>query len=180
MTEQIPHLTLVVGGAASGKSALAERIMTAAARPMVYIATAQAFDDEMRSKIAAHQARRFGNWRTIEAPLDAAAALGEAGPDDIVLLDCVTLWLTNHLLAQNDIVTQESRLLRALEDCAAPVIIVTNEVGAGIVPENALSRRFRAAQGRLNQSLAARAETVITVIAGLPLVLKGAMPKDIS
>jgi len=176
MTASLPALTLVLGAAASGKSAFAERLLAASGRRLTYIATAQAFDEEMRVKIAAHRARRASGWTTVEAPFDLCEPLAEAEPEGAVLIDCATLWLTNHLIAEHDLVTEESRLLHAIRDAAAPVVVVSNEVGAGIVPENALARRFRAAQGRLNQSLAARADLVVTVIAGLPLVLKGELP----
>ncbi len=177
MTMRLPHMTLVIGGAASGKSVWAERLAEASARPMTYIATAQAFDDEMRLKIAAHQARRGSGWATVEAPLDVPSALADVPGDRVVLLDCVTLWLTNQLLAEADLADVETGLIKALGACAAPVIVVSNEVGAGIVPDNALSRRFRAAQGRLNQSIAARADRVVGVMAGLPFALKGALPE---
>ncbi len=180
MSLAFPSLTLVLGGAASGKSAFAERMLTASGRPMLYIATAQAHDAEMRVKIAAHQARRGAGWTTVEAPMDLETPLAEAEPDSVVLVDCATLWLTNHLLAESDLVTAETRLLRALDACAAPAVVVSNEVGGGVVPDNALARRFRAAQGRLNQSLAARAGLVVAVMAGLPLVLKGALPEGLS
>lgn len=168
----LPQLTLVLGGAGSGKSAHAEQLLTEASRPLLYIATGQAFDDEMRRKIDVHQARRGAIWRTVEAPLDVPAALTQASPKDAVLLDCATLWLTNHLFAESDLDAEEARLIEALTSCVAPVVVVSNEVGAGIVPENALSRRFRNAQGALNQRLAAAADNVIAVMAGLPLVLK--------
>lgn len=171
----LPPMTLVIGGAASGKSTYGETLVERAERPKTYIATAQAFDDEMRVKIAAHRARRSG-WTTVEAPLDVAPALAAMDPAHVVLLDCVTLWLSNHLLAENDLVTEEGRLLSALATCPAPVVVVTNEVGASIVPEHPLGRRFRAAQGRLNQSLAARADQVFAVMAGLPFALKGELP----
>jgi adenosylcobinamide kinase/adenosylcobinamide-phosphate guanylyltransferase len=180
MTVSLPDLSLVLGAAASGKSAFAERLLTATGRPLTYIATAQAFDEEMRVKIVAHQARRGSGWTTVEAPLDLTAALAAVEPGGAVLIDCATLWLTNHLLAGHDLTTEESRLLHALRDTRAPVVVVSNEVGAGIVPENALARRFRAAQGRLNQSLAARSDLVIAVMAGLPLVLKGELPGNMA
>ncbi|MBV7380662.1 bifunctional adenosylcobinamide kinase/adenosylcobinamide-phosphate guanylyltransferase [Maritimibacter dapengensis] len=173
MTLSLPDLTLVIGGAASGKSAYAERLAESTGLPLTYIATAQAFDDEMKLKIAAHQARRSSHWTTVEAPLDVALALSDIGTGRVVLLDCVTLWLSNLLVAEADLMSQETRLLNALIACPAQVVIVTNEVGAGIVPDNALARRFRAAQGRLNQTLAARASHVVGVMAGLPFALKG-------
>jgi adenosylcobinamide kinase/adenosylcobinamide-phosphate guanylyltransferase len=112
-------------------------------------------------------------WTTIEAPLDVASALKAATKNDVVLVDCATLWLTNVILGNHDLDTQTQLLLTALTSCAAPVVIVSNEVGHGIVPDNALSRRFRNAQGQLNQTIAARADTVVAVMAGLPLALKG-------
>jgi len=171
----LPPLTLVLGAAASGKSSYAERLAEATGAPMTYIATAESRDEEMRVKIVAHQARRGPGWTTIEAPFDIAPALAEA--EGVALVDCATFWLTNHLLAGHDLVTEETRLFKALAASPVPVIVVSNEIGAGIVPENALARHFRAAQGGLNQSLAARADLVVAVMAGLPLVLKGRLPE---
>lgn len=171
-----PRLTLVLGGARSGKSGLAERLIRATARPRRYIATAQAWDDEMRDRISRHRADRGADWLTVEAPLDLAAALAAATPDEAVLIDCATLWLTNHLLADHDLAAESARLLDALATCPAPVTVVSNEVGWGIVPENALARRFRDEQGRLNQQIAAKADLVIGVMAGFPILLKGARP----
>lgn len=176
MTGSLPPLTLVVGGARSGKSAFAERLITASDRPRRYIATAEAWDDEMRDRIARHRQDRGSAWTTVEAPLDLASALAAARAEEAVLVDCATLWLTNHLLADHDLAAETARLLAALAACPAPVVIVTNETGWGIVPENALARRFRDEQGRLNQRLAAQAGLAVTVIAGLPLVLKGQLP----
>ncbi|MDX5392879.1 MAG: bifunctional adenosylcobinamide kinase/adenosylcobinamide-phosphate guanylyltransferase [Caulobacteraceae bacterium] len=176
MTGSLPPLTLVVGGARSGKSAFAEGLLTGSGRPRRYIATAQAWDDEMRDRIARHQADRGAHWTTVEAPLDLSTALASARPDEAVLLDCATLWLTNHLLAEHDLAAETARLLAALAACPAPVVVVSNETGWGIVPDNALARRFRDEQGRLNQRLAAEAALVVTVIAGLPLALKGSLP----
>jgi len=170
----LPRLTLVIGGASSGKSAEAERLVVASGLLRTYVATAQVFDDEMRAKIAAHRDMRGAGWTTIEEPLDLAPTLAAATAGEVILIDCATLWLTNHILADNDVDAAADTLLAALRKCAAPVVIVSNEVGAGIVPENALARRFRTGQGRLNQRLAAQADRVVTVIAGLPLVLKGA------
>lgn len=172
----LPPLTLVVGGARSGKSRFAEGLIDASQRPRRYIATAEAWDDEMRARIALHQADRGADWTTIEAPLDLPTALASARKDEAVLIDCATLWLTNHLLAEHDLAAEADRLITALATCPAPVVIVSNEVGWGIVPENALARRFRDEQGRLNQRLAAAAGLVVTVIAGLPMALKGRLP----
>jgi adenosylcobinamide kinase/adenosylcobinamide-phosphate guanylyltransferase len=172
----LPPLTLVIGGARSGKSAFAEQLALQSARPRRYIATAQAWDDEMRARIAAHQRQRGPDWTSVEAPLDLAAALQAAHGDEVVLVDCATLWLTNVMLSESDLAMAVDGLQAALAVCAAPVIIVSNEVGFGIVPDNALARRFRDEQGRLNQQLARQASLVVTVMAGLPLVLKGALP----
>jgi adenosylcobinamide kinase / adenosylcobinamide-phosphate guanylyltransferase len=176
VTGSLPPLTLVVGGARSGKSAFAERLLVQSGRLRRYIATAEAWDDEMRDRIAQHQRDRAGDWTTVEAPLDLPAALANAQPAEAVLIDCATLWLTNHLLADHDLAAQSDALITALTTCPAPVVIVSNETGWGIVPENVLARRFRDEQGRLNQRLAAKAALVVTVIAGLPLVLKGQLP----
>lgn len=170
-------LTLVLGGARSGKSALAERLTLAAGPAPLYFATSQAFDEEMRQRIAQHQARREGQgWRTREAPLDLAARLSdsEAAP---ALVDCLTLWLTNHLLADSDVEAESAALLHALRTRRTPTVVVSNEVGLGIVPENALARRFRDEAGRLNQRVARIADTVLFVAAGLPLALKGTLPQ---
>jgi len=166
----------VLGGAASGKSAFAEKLCLQKGLRPVYIATAQAFDDEMRQKIADHKAARGAGWATIEAPLDLAGALTHATPDQAVLVDCATLWLSNQLLAGADLVAETDALIRALSACPAKVVIVSNEVGQGIVPDNSLGRTFRNAQGRLNQRLATEADLVVQVIAGLPQVLKGRLP----
>jgi len=171
-------LTLVIGGARSGKSALAERLVldTRGAVPSHYIATAQAFDDEMVARIATHRASRAdAGWVTLEAPLDLAGALASVPDAAPVLIDCLTLWLSNHMLADSDLTDETATLEAALAARRAPVVAVANEVGLGIVPDNALARRFRDAAGRLNQRLAARAGRVVFVAAGLPMVLKGTL-----
>ena len=167
--------TLVLGGAASGKSAFAENLIFQTDRPRVYVATSQAWDDEMRQKIADHQTQRGPDWRTIEEPVDIAAALSGVAPHEAVLIDCATLWLTNVMLGDYDLGTETDRLMSALAGCPAPVVIVSNETGLGIIPDNKLARDFRNAQGRLNQTLAAQADAVVFVAAGLPLVMKGAI-----
>ena len=174
--KKLHNLTFILGGASSGKSAYAEGLVISTGRPRTYIATAQAFDDEMRQKIAAHVAQRGTGWTTLDAPFDPAAVLVTQRSDGIVLLDCVTLWLSNVLLSGLDVDAASDALLAALAACSCPVVVVSNEVGMGIVPDNALSRRFRAAQGRINRQLAAQADTVVAVMAGLPLVLKGDLP----
>ena len=130
----------------------------------------------MRTRITQHQANRGPDWTTWYAPRDVASVLANIPPGQVVLLDCATLWLTNHLLADADIAAESTALIAALKSCASPVIVVSNEVGWGIVPENALARAFRDHQGRLNQQIAAQADLVVGVMAGLPMVLKGTLP----
>ncbi len=173
----LPSLTLVLGGAASGKSSFAEGLVRRASARRLYLATAEAYDDEMRGQIAKHrQARAADGWETIEAPMDVGPALAAAGADQAVLLDCATLWLSNHMLSGGDMVAAESAFLAALGACAAPVVVVSNEVGLSVVPDNALARRFQRAQGALNQQLAAQSGLVVFVAAGLPTTLKGTLP----
>ncbi len=171
----LQKLALVLGGASSGKSAFAEGLVTATGRPRVYIATAQARDDEMKRKIARHRDARGPDWRTVEAPRDVAAALRNVTPQEIALIDCATLWLSNQILAEVDLDQSEDELCGALKTCSAPVVVVSNEVGLGLVPDTPLGRRFRDAQGRLNNRLAAQADLAVFVTAGLPLVLKGSL-----
>lgn len=164
------RITLVLGGARSGKSAYAERIIAALPPPWLYCATAEARDEEMRERIAHHQERRGDSWRTVEAPLDIAPVLeAPAGP---VLVDCLTLWLTNLMLAGRDAEAETAKLLCAAKACPAPIVLVSNEVGLGIVPDNALAREFRDRAGRLNQAVAAIANQVVFMAAGIPMVLK--------
>ncbi len=174
MATSCPHLTLVLGGARSGKSRHAESLVTSCPPPWIYVATAEPLDDEMRARIAEHRARRGADWRVVEAPRDLAGALAGMPAGDAALVDCLTLWLSNLMLAEADIAPESERLEAALSGIAGPVVLVSNEVGSGIVPDNALARRFRDAQGRLNQRMAARADRVILMVAGLPLVVKGA------
>jgi adenosylcobinamide kinase / adenosylcobinamide-phosphate guanylyltransferase len=169
----LPRLTLVLGGARSGKSRYAESLVEAAAQAALYLATAQARDDEMRERIRRHRARRGARWSTIEEPLALGDRLcRESSAERPILVDCLTLWLANLLEAGRDIEQESAQLLEALATPAGPIVLVANEVGLGIVPENALARRFRDDAGRLNQAVAARADRVVFVAAGLPLVLK--------
>jgi adenosylcobinamide kinase/adenosylcobinamide-phosphate guanylyltransferase len=163
---------LVLGGARSGKSLYAEGLVTGAPPPWIYVATAEALDGEMAERIAAHRARRDRRWQTIEAPLELPAALADAPCGASVLIDCVTLWLSNLLLTGADMEEETKRLDATLARSRTTTVIVANEVGFGIVPDNALARRFRDLQGRLNQRLAARADRVILMVAGLPLLVK--------
>ena len=142
------------------------------APPWIYVATAQAGDDEMSARIAEHRSRRDGSWRTVEAPLDLPAAIAAHGSKGAVLIDCLTLWLSNVMLAGRDLTTEQQRLIAALRHADGPVIVVSNEVGFGIVPDNALAREFRDAQGRLNMQVAAIADRAVLIAAGLPLTLK--------
>lgn len=176
MKKKLPPSTFVLGGAASGKSQWAEALAESAGNAMVYVATSQIFDDETATRVQIHKKRRDGRWRTHEAPFDLGPALAEVRPDEVVLIDCATMWLTNHLLAEHDLQTATAALLASLRACPAPWVIVSNEVGHGIVPENALARQFREAQGRLNIQLAAEAALAVQITAGLPQILKGELP----
>jgi adenosylcobinamide kinase/adenosylcobinamide-phosphate guanylyltransferase len=164
---------LVLGGARSGKSATAERLVENTGLSRVYVATAQAWDDEMAERIARHREERGTGWRTVDAPLDLVGALRAAdAPDVAILVDCLTLWLSNVMLGGGDVEAEGAALVAALPGLRAPVAFVSNEVGMGIVPDNPLGRRFRDAQGRLNQRMAAACDLVGFVAAGLPLTLK--------
>ena len=164
---------LVLGGARSGKSRFAEAWVAAQESPKLYIATAQARDAEMAARIAHHKKQRGPGWRTLEAPLDIVGALGAyESPGVSVLVDCLTLWLSNLLEAQSDIGAQTERLAEQVARSPARIALVSNEVGLGVVPENALARRFQDEAGRLHQLLAQRMEAVVFVAAGLPLVMK--------
>lgn len=165
------RITLVLGGARSGKSRFAESLARQHGGPRTYLATAEAFDDEMQDRIARHRDQRAGDgWQTLEAPLDPAAVLPREG---LVLLDCITVWLGNLMHHERDLRAEVTRFCAALKACPAEVILVSNEVGLSIVPENAMARRFRDEQGLANQALAAISDNVFFVAAGLPLRLKG-------
>ncbi len=168
-------VTLVLGGARSGKSAHAERLIEATAGAGLYLATAEPGDAEMAARIREHRARRGDRWVTREAPLELAAALvEEARAERPVLVDCLTLWIANLMAAARDVDDECRRLADGLNGLGGPVVFVANEVGLGIVPDNARARAFRDHAGRLNQLLAARADRVVLVTAGLPQVLKDA------
>lgn len=181
--EVLTNLQVVLGGARSGKSRFAERLAQHAARaggPLTYVATAQAFDAEMRARIAQHVEDRGAGWTTIEAPLDLADVVSNRVAGEVVLIDCLTLWLSNILLAQRDVEATCRDLVAALVACRAHIICVSNETGMGLVPDNKLGRAFRDAQGRLNQMVAAESRLAVFVAAGLPLVLKGELPADLN
>ncbi len=175
------EVTFVLGGARSGKTrhglSLCEAYHADRGMDPVYVATAQAFDGEMEDRIAAHKQERGAAWRTVEAPTALAEAIRrESGSGACLLVDCLTLWLTNLMLgdAEADLDAARQELVAALGEATGPVVVISNEVGLGIVPENALARRFRDEAGRTNQTIAAAADRVVLVAAGLPLTLKGA------
>jgi len=168
----LPQLTLVLGGARSGKSVYAEQLLTGLPGPWAYIATAEAFDDEMRERIKLHKGRRTG-WAEHETPLELADTLANRTAELPSLVDCLTLWLSNLMHAERSVPAATDALIGALSKRIAPCVIVSNEVGLGIVPDNALARAFRDEAGRLNQKIATIADKVVFVAAGLPLTLKG-------
>ena len=169
----LDNLTLVLGGARSGKSRHAEAIVGAAPPPRYYIATAEALDDEMRRRIDEHRSRRGAGWQTVEAPLDLAAALDAVPADAPVLVDCLTLWLSNLMLAGRATGPAEDALIAALERRRGMTVLVSNEVGLGIVPENRLARDFRDAAGTLHRRVAEIAQHVHFMVAGIPTIVKG-------
>jgi adenosylcobinamide kinase/adenosylcobinamide-phosphate guanylyltransferase len=176
MTETIAAgrglVTLVLGGARSGKSRYAEGLITRSPKPWMYIATAEARDDEMANRIAAHQARRGADWQTVEAVHDVPDAIAQAPANAALLVDCLTLWLSNLMEGGSDIEAQIARLQESLTGRTGPTVLVSNEVGLGVVPNNALARRFRDLQGQLNQRMAAQAPRVVMMVAGIPIAVK--------
>ncbi|MEM5474171.1 bifunctional adenosylcobinamide kinase/adenosylcobinamide-phosphate guanylyltransferase [Hoeflea sp. AS60] len=174
MTDGLPKVTLVLGGARSGKSGFAEGLVERASGSRLYLATGQAWDDEMRDRIASHQDRRGQGWETIEAHLELAKSLeANTRADRPVLVDCLTLWVTNLMLGEHDIDAAFDELAGSLPSLEGPVVFVSNEVGLGIVPDNAMARAFRDHAGRLHQLIASLADEVYFVAAGLPLKMKG-------
>lgn len=177
-TFPLPPVSLVLGGARSGKSTHAEKLVTgslhgASPHPAIYIATAEAGDVEMATRIMAHRARRGVGWTTIEEPLKLAEALEAAeAHGQPMLVDCLTLWLSNLMHAGADVDEATDELLRSLDGHKSPVVFVSNELGLGLVPETPLGRSFRDAMGRMNMRVAERAYRVIFMAAGLPLVMK--------
>jgi adenosylcobinamide kinase/adenosylcobinamide-phosphate guanylyltransferase len=173
MAMQSNDLTLVLGGARSGKSRHAEQLALASGGAPVYVATAQVLDDEMARRIAAHRARRGPAWRTVEEPLGLVPILQrECAPERIVLVDCLTMWLTNLMVAARAVEAESARLLEALPGLRGPLVLVSNEVGQGIVPDNVMARQFSDHAGFLHQGIALQADAVVFMTAGLPHRLK--------
>ena len=171
------NITLILGGARSGKSRYAERLVRAGGLTPVYVATAQALDVEMAARIAEHRARRDASWRTIEEPRDLAdVLLRECRPDHAVLVDCLTLWLTNLMVAQRPVRAEMARLIELLPAFPGTLVLVSNEVGLGVVPADAMARAFIEHAGWLHQRIAEQADVVVFMAAGLPLHLK--LPRD--
>ncbi|MBB3217877.1 adenosylcobinamide kinase/adenosylcobinamide-phosphate guanylyltransferase [Ochrobactrum sp. RC6B] len=165
---------LVLGGARSGKSSYAEKMAQSSGLQPLYLATGRAFDDEMENRIAIHRNRRGFDWQTVEEPLDLVGALTlHVAFDRFVLVDCLTLWLTNLMMAERDVTAETAGLVAMLPNLAGPVVFVSNEVGFGIVPENRMAREFRDHAGFLHQAVAAVADEVYLIAAGLPLKMKG-------
>lgn len=168
---------LVLGGARSGKSGFAQAQAETSKLAPVFIATAQAYDREMEQRIARHAEVRDSRWRLIEAPFDLTdAVIANSDATRILLVDCMTLWLSNIMLRDDDVDAATHNFIDAMNALRGPAIFVSNEVGSSIVPDNALGRRFRDAQGRLNQRLAHVCDAVVLVTAGLPTLLKPALP----
>ncbi|MDD5708112.1 MAG: bifunctional adenosylcobinamide kinase/adenosylcobinamide-phosphate guanylyltransferase [Kiritimatiellae bacterium] len=175
MVHNRPNVTLILGGARSGKSRHAQTLAESAWQRPIFLASAEALDDEMRERIVRHQSDRGPRWQTMEEPLDVARLLRTPARDgDGILWDCATVWLSNTLLKEEEagVARRQAELLEALRSPALPVIVVSNEVGMGLVPPYPLGRQFRDLAGRLNQELAALASRVVLIVAGLPLVIK--------
>lgn len=165
-------IILVTGGARSGKSIYAEKRALALPGRPTYIATSEILDEEMAARVDEHRARRGGSWNERHAPIDLAQALMETDGSGPRLVDCLTLWLSNLMFAERDVAAETSALTEAIEAQVSPIVFVTNEVGMGIVPDNALARRFRDSAGRLNQAIASVADEVALVVAGYPVRVK--------
>lgn len=172
----MPNLTLVLGGAASGKSALAERLAEGSRHQPVYIASAGRGDAEMRAKIRRHRERRGGRWTTIEETVALAAVISQRRPHEVILVECLTMWVMNLMTAGAKIEIEAEKLMTAIDSCPCPAILVSGETGMGIVPENGLARRFNAELGAVNQMAASRADLALLAVAGLPVTLKGKPP----
>ena len=167
-----PMKTLIIGGAASGKSAYAEGLASNSKLYKIYLASANIYDEEMQLKVDKHKLRRGDDWTTISEPLEAEKKITNLNDNQIMLFDCATMWLTNQMLNKADVQSEILQLTDSMKFSKGSLIVVTNEVGSGIVPENSMAREFRELQGFLNQELASISDSVIQVIAGLPLFLK--------
>ncbi len=167
-------IILILGGARSGKSAFAERLIDESGLAKAYLATGQIFDDEMKRRVGTHQSRRGPEWKLIEEPVEIAAALRTICDNKtMILLDCLTLWLTNLMMAERDVLSECDKLIEAMPTLSGTIVLVSNEVGQGIVPDNAMARAFRDYAGLLHQKIAGIADEVYFVTAGLPQKLKG-------
>lgn len=165
-------MTLVLGGARSGKSRYAQILAMAAPPPWIYVATAEPLDDEMRERIAKHKSSRGDGWSTVEAPIEMPRAVAHAPTSAPVVIDCITLWLSNLMLGAHNVGTAIAQFTKSLDGRKAPTIVVSSEVGAGLVPETTLGRDFRDQAGLINQHLAVTAHHVVFMVAGLPMPLK--------
>lgn len=175
-----PNTTLIIGGASSGKTKFAEELTLKQGSRPLYVATAQPHDEEMKEKIKIHQqSRASANWETIEAHYDLANKIDSLNLKlfDTVLIDCLTMWLTNHYLKDNDIFKESLKLISAIQRAKINLVIVTNEIGYSVVPENKMAREFQKIQGQLNQQIALEVQRVIQVVAGLPVVIKESIPQ---
>jgi adenosylcobinamide kinase / adenosylcobinamide-phosphate guanylyltransferase len=171
---QSRKIVLVLGGARSGKSAFAEGLVDASGMSKVYVATGQAFDREMSDRIDVHRARRGTDWDNVEDPFDLSGVLGKvAAPDKAVLIDCLTLWVTNLMMEDRDVLAESNLLTGLLPELSGLIVLVSSEVGMGIVPDNYMARAFRDHAGKLHQQIGAIADEVYFVAAGLPLKMKG-------
>jgi len=172
--DSVTGVTLVLGGARSGKSMFAESLAREHGGVPVYVATAEFVDDEMRRRIETHRARRGKAWRTVEAPIDLAQAIARhSTPRACLLIDCLTVWLGNLVHRGRDVDAATEALLESLVDASGSVVLVANEVGLGVVPDNAMARAFRDQAGWLNQAVARMAGSVYFVAAGIPVAIKG-------
>ena len=168
-------ITLVIGGARSGKSGFALTSASGIPGRKAYVATAQALDVEMKERIEKHRKERSSDWQTCEEPFALAGLLNKLGMEyDAIIVDCLTLWLSNQMMNNRDVISEFEKLLPSIESCRGQLFLVSNEVGMGIVPENAMARRFRDLAGTINRRMAETADTVFLVTAGIPLKIKGA------
>jgi len=166
------EIILVTGGARSGKSALAERLAQSLGDRVIYIATSEPFDDEMQNRIDRHRARRDAGWRTLDAPLDLPDMLAQTDGDAPRLVDCLTMWLNNLIYHGRDVGDEMDRLIKAISEQGSDLVMVTNEIGSGLVPQTAEARRFRDMAGELNQMVAQTASQVYVSVSGIPVKIK--------